>query len=415
MKKLLTLFLLAPIFAIAQEGVNFEHNLSWQQVQAKAKSEHKMIFVDCFTTWCGPCKYMSSTIFPQKVVADLMNAKFINVKLQLDTTDADNEEVKSWYQTGHDIAAKYDIRAYPTYLFFDENGKAVHRMVGSTQTGEEFVKRVNTAFDPTKQYYTLLDEYNAGKRNPDFLRSLANAAQDAYDMKVANKIADAYLATQTDLYTKDNLEFIKNFTHSSKDKGFDVFLNHADKADAVLGTGTSADIVNNIILGEDIYPVLFAKRVDNPKDLQEPDWGALTANIEKKYPGHAKEAISYGQVLFYENKQDWEKFAPAVVSYMKAYGSKANSSQLNDFAWNIFLNCNDMACVQQALEWSKRSIDENKEPAFMDTYANILYKLGRKDEALEWENKALSAASENDKKGYQETIDKMKNGEKTWN
>jgi hypothetical protein len=51
----------------------------------------------------------------------------------------------------------------------------------------------------------------------------------------------------------------------------------------------------------------------------------------------------------------------------------------------------------------------------MDTYANILYKLGRKDEALEWENKAMSAASENDKKTYQETIDKMKTGEKTWN
>ncbi|MBS1746420.1 MAG: DUF255 domain-containing protein [Bacteroidetes bacterium] len=415
MKKLLTLFLLLPFFTMAQEGVNFEQNLSWQQIQAKAKAEHKMIFMDCFTTWCGPCRYMSTTIFPQKVVADLMNEKFINVKVQLDTTDADNEEVKSWYQTGHDLAAQYDIRAYPTYLFFDENGKAVHRMVGSTQTGEDFVSRVKTAFDPSKQYYTLLDEYKAGKNDPHFLMSLANAAQDAYDMKQANKIAAAYLATQTDLYTKDNLEFIKNFTQSSKDKGFDIFLHHADKADAILGAGTSADIVTNIILREDIYPVVFAKRIDNSKDLPEPDWSALTTNLEKKYPANAKEAISYAQVIYYENKPDWEKFAPAVVSYMKAYGSKANSSQLNDFAWNIFLNCNDMACVQQALEWSKRSIDQNQEPAFMDTYANILYKLGRKDEALVWENKAMTAAPENEKKGYQETIDKMKSGEKTWN
>jgi thioredoxin-related protein len=415
MKKLFTFLLVAPCFVMAQEGVNFEQNLSWQQIQAKAKAEHKMIFMDCFTTWCGPCRYMSSTIFPQKVVADLMNEKFINVKVQLDTTDADNEAVKSWYQTGHDLAAKYDIRAYPTYLFFDENGKAVQRLVGSTQTGEEFVKRVNTAFDPDKQYYTLLDKYNAGKKDPAFLLTLANAAQDAYDMKQANTIAAAYLATQNDLYTKDNLEFIKNFTNSSKDKGFDVFLNHADKADAILGAGTSDGIVSNIILREDIYPVLFAKRVANPKDLPEPDWGALSTSLEKKYPTKAKEAISYAQVIFYENKQDWERFSPAVVSYMKEYGSKASSSQLNSFAWNIFLNCNDMACVQQALDWSKRSIDENQEPAFMDTYANILYKLGRKDEALEWENKAMSAASENDKKTYQETIDKMKTGEKTWN
>lgn len=58
MKKLvLLLSFLVPILVHAQDtGIHFEHTLTWQQVQEKAKAENKYIFIDCFTTWCGPCK-----------------------------------------------------------------------------------------------------------------------------------------------------------------------------------------------------------------------------------------------------------------------------------------------------------------------------------------------------------------------
>jgi tetratricopeptide (TPR) repeat protein len=72
-----------------------------------------------------------------------------------------------------------------------------------------------------------------------------------------------------------------------------------------------------------------------------------------------------------------------------------------------------MKCVEEALEWSKRSFAENQDPNFMDTYANLLYKLGRKDEAIAVQEKAVSLAK--DKKPLEETLNKMKKGEKTWN
>jgi tetratricopeptide (TPR) repeat protein len=100
---------------------------------------------------------------------------------------------------------------------------------------------------------------------------------------------------------------------------------------------------------------------------------------------------------------------------MNKYGAKASPNDLNNYAWTLFQNCNDMACVAKALEWSKNSFKDNNEPAFIDTYANLLYKLGKKDEAITWEQKAMDLAPENDKQIFQETIDKMKKGEKTWN
>ena len=158
MKKIILLFLLVPFLSNAQEeGMHFEHQLSWKEVQAKAKAEHKYIFMDCLTTWCGPCKYMSANIFPKKEVGDFYNAKFINVKVQLDSTAGDAEEIKKWYQDGHDIAAKYEVRAYPTYLIFDPNGNIVHRFVGSSDD-KTFLERGSNSLNPDKQYYTQLNK-----------------------------------------------------------------------------------------------------------------------------------------------------------------------------------------------------------------------------------------------------------------
>ena len=90
-----------------------------------------------------------------------------------------------------------------------------------------------------------------------------------------------------------------------------------------------------------------------------------------------------------------------------------SDAELNGIAWATFQKCADMSCVSEVLDWSKR-LKDNKEPAFMDTYANILYKLGKKDEAIALETQAVNLAGSSDKASYQETVEKMKKGEKTW-
>ncbi len=64
MKKILFLIIALPFYTLAQQGMKFEHGITWKEIQAKAKAENKYIFMDAFTTWCGPCKYMAANIFP---------------------------------------------------------------------------------------------------------------------------------------------------------------------------------------------------------------------------------------------------------------------------------------------------------------------------------------------------------------
>ncbi|WP_431294700.1 hypothetical protein [Pedobacter sp. P26] len=97
---------------------------------------------------------------------------------------------------------------------------------------------------------------------------------------------------------------------------------------------------------------------------------------------------------------------------MKKYGTEVRADMLNSFAWTVFENCKDANCITEALSWSKRSVDEtqSKEPAYLDTYANLLYKLGKKDQAIAMQQKAVDLVTAENKAQYQVTLEKMKKG-----
>jgi thiol-disulfide isomerase/thioredoxin len=411
----LILLVLLPFLAIGQDtthtkGMHFEHDLSWTAIQAKAKAEHKYIFVDCYTTWCGPCRYMSTTIFPMEQVGTYFNDKFICVKVQLDTTAKDDAHTKSWYADGHNLATQYNVRAYPTYLVFAPDGQPLHRLVGSNPDPAVFINGIAQSFDTSAAYYTRLAQYQAGRRDTAFLRKLTEQCSDLYDMKDGHDVAESYFASLPDLYTSGTLQLLVNYTEDPKDRGFAVFTGHADKVDAVMGRGYARSRVITLLLNANLRPAIKAA------GGKEPDWKAMQKSISVRFPDYAPEVTSKSKVLYYQSHQDWPHFQTAIVGYMQQFGTHATPTDLNDYAWTVFQNCPDMTCVADALDWSKRSFKDQPNPAFMDTYANILYKMGRKDDAITWEQKAADLTPAADEKaGYLSTIDKMKKGEKTWN
>ncbi|SDK82287.1 Thioredoxin-related protein [Pedobacter sp. ok626] len=405
MKKLILILLFIPFLGSAQDkGTHFEHGLSWQQVKEKAKKENKYLLVDCFTTWCGPCKYMSSNIFPQEKVGDFFNKNFVNVKVQFDKTKDDNEEVKSWYADADLINKEFKIRAYPTFLIFSPQGELVHRIVGGGEA-DAFIAKAKKALNPETQYYTMLKKYDTANPSPEGLKELVAIAESAYDDENAAKYATLYLATQKDLYTKANLEFLSKYTKNSKSKGFDVILKDPKKVDVVLGKGKANEVLSKVILNENVYP-----------GLRKPtaNIDSLIAVASAKYPTvDMKKSTDLLRVQFYQGTKKWDKFQPAVLDYMKKYGSEVTAEMLNSFAWAVFENCKDPDCVASALAWSKRSVEETqeKDPAILDTYANLLYKLGKKSEAIAMQQKAVNLVPTDKKGDYQATLDKMKKGE----
>jgi len=107
-------------------GISF-HQGTWAEAIALAKKEKKLIFVDAYAKWCGPCKWMSANIFTMPDVGDFFNKNFVNVKMDMEIGE------------GRDLARTWGITAYPTLMFFNSTGTETKRFIGAKRTGEEFI------------------------------------------------------------------------------------------------------------------------------------------------------------------------------------------------------------------------------------------------------------------------------------
>lgn len=92
---------------------------SWEEALAEADRTGKLLFIDAYATWCGPCKYMSDEIFPLEEVGEFYNANFISYKI-----DVDEDQ-------GGEIFSGYGGTAMPTYLFVDGQANLVYKQVGA--------------------------------------------------------------------------------------------------------------------------------------------------------------------------------------------------------------------------------------------------------------------------------------------
>ena len=115
---LLVLLIMSTTFFLQAQDIKFDTG-NWQNISNKAALADKIIFVDVYAVWCGPCKAMAKTVFTQPNVATHFNSHFINYKI-----DAEKGE-------GVPLAEKYGVTSFPTYLFIDSKGKLLHKVVGA--------------------------------------------------------------------------------------------------------------------------------------------------------------------------------------------------------------------------------------------------------------------------------------------
>lgn len=125
-----------PIVSKPKATLSFKHEkeATLEQILATAKSKNKLVFIDFYTTWCGPCKWMDENVFSDDEVIGLYNKNFISYKV-----DAEDFE-------GVNTALKYSVNAYPTLLFLKPNGEIAHRIEGMMPR-ESFVQLTNTLLE----------------------------------------------------------------------------------------------------------------------------------------------------------------------------------------------------------------------------------------------------------------------------
>lgn len=110
MKKTILLLLFSLGCLAAEAQVRFRE-VSTDALRREAATADKLVFIDLYATWCGPCKRMEREVFSRADIAALMDRHVVAGKYDIDKP------------TGRSLARNYGVRAVPTYLIFDTEGR----------------------------------------------------------------------------------------------------------------------------------------------------------------------------------------------------------------------------------------------------------------------------------------------------
>ena len=175
------------------QGIQFAEGKTFQQLVDSAKQTGKMLFVDCYTKWCGPCKMMARDVFPSKICGDYINPRFVSAKFDMEEGE------------GLTIRKQFGVNAYPTMLIINPNTvKEEARMVGGSKA-EEFIKKLNETLSG-ESIASMNERYGKGERDEAFMKIYMDRLAQAYDTKRLSNVVAEYLKGREDLvFTNDTL------------------------------------------------------------------------------------------------------------------------------------------------------------------------------------------------------------------
>ena len=376
MKKILftaiAVLMTANIFA---QGIEFEHG-TFEEALAKAKQENKMVFMDCYTSWCGPCKHLAKNVFTQEQVGTYFNKNFVCIKMDMES------------EAGKPLAQKYSIKAYPTLLWLNADGIIQHKMVGAGDAST-LVETAKIANDPERNWASLEKKYNNGDRSIEFLQEFLLTGSDCgFNIKEAS---DAYYAQRKneDLINATDLEIIFRTVQSTSDDKFKYVLKNKDK---FMQLDNSLNVYQFIeqVMSTELAMVMRSgdnEAIENKKK----ELSQIDENLANKIFDGMELNMLY-------RSPDKTKFYNALADYCIKYEFD-NSESLNQYAWTIADAKVELSkeILTKAMKIAKKSVEINANFANTDTYALTLYKLGMQEEAMKYAKKSIALAPEESK------------------
>lgn len=373
MKRRSVLFLVCIQLAFSANVVSQNRSIKfeeadWNLILEKAKKENKVIFLDCYTSWCGPCKWMAENVFNKDTVADFYNSHFINASLDMEKG------------RGPELVEKYGISSYPTMLYLDSNGKQLHRTSGKTSS-EIFIENGGNALDPEKQLLIYekrfwLDVSNS-KTASIYLKKLKDISQP-YDKEVT-----AFFESQKDVHllSLDVWPIIYNNIYNTKGKMngaplrvFNYLLSNKDAFIKLHGQDSVETIIDKVYN----YELYFASKEENKNSFEE-----LKKSYSLTGTKLSDRVITYADLHYYESHKDWENYAKTSLIYVPKYAAENAYEMAND-AFNFYKYINNRQQLEIAETWAEKAVQKSPGNVnFNETYASLLFKLDKKAEAKE--------------------------------
>ena len=443
---LLIIFLSLGLGSVRAQGIVFEQG-SWPDAVKKAKKQKKLLFLHFDKAGCGSCNEVASVAFNSPLMREKFLLNFISFRVDGSTG------------IGKTLAEKLEVECLPSSVYLDTDENPLARFCGSTSLDRAYLEKAEDALTKNREQplKSLTDAYTKGDRSSAFMRTYIERRQemglsttDALDEYVRHLPADS-------LRSANVLRFIFEQGPVVGSKADSVFkLNYAKRDSLYRAVGWNKAVeLNNRIVNNSLrkaikeknavlayQTAIFRQRTynnDYKNGLAARDW------VMMRYHRGIQDTLQYLRLAsqYYDTQfmtarvdsiQKLDELdnqrrmrgemppsartpkpgtRPGQFSFVPNPNTQRYVTALNQAAWEFQELTRDSVYLKKALTWSKRSLEFREEGSLMDTYAHILYWLGRKEEALEWQEKAVKKEKERNSPmsaSLEEALKKMKNG-----
>lgn len=348
---------------LSGQGIEFFHG-TWAEALAKATAEDKLIFVDAYAEWCGPCKVMAKNVFTTQKAGNFFNENFICLKIDMEKPE------------NGEFASKFPVSAYPTLMFIGGNNKLVIKQVGAMSVDGllDFGKKGLAAQMPSVNYEEV---YGGGNREPKFLFDYVRWLNRTG--KPSLKVTNEYFATQTDLTTPFNLRFLLEGAIEADSRVFDQFVQHRTQITAQEGAGK----VDNRI--EMACKNTVRKAIEFKQETLLND---AKAKMAKHLPARADAFAYESDTKYFITTKNAAKYLKVVRAYQKNT-VKNNAAKLEGLSKDLAKAFpDDVKVLDQAVKWAKMAAETGGLADYYITLASLYKKQGNKQLALAAAQKA---------------------------
>ncbi|WP_426479536.1 thioredoxin family protein [Chryseobacterium sp. CBSDS_008] len=378
MKKIISgISIFCTIAISAQEAIQFQE-LPFKDIIAKAKKEKKLVFIDAYASWCGPCKMMEKNVFTQKAVSDYYNTNFINARFDMEKGE------------GRDIASKFGVRSYPTYLFLNGEGELVSRNTGYMEESL-FVAMAQDINSPGNKKGSLKERFASGEKDPEFLINIMKLNANS-DYEFAKKASERYFQNKkkTEELTKDEIGFLLYFVKSSEDTNYTIFASRKAEIIKFLPEETYNEFDAQLKLGK-----IVEQSIDDKNKKINDDYFMKAAE-----PLVGKEAavkkLNQTKLSYYEQSSNFPEYEKAALDYYKN-SDAFDPNELLRAAWIFADHVKTPSSLKKATEWAEKSVMRSDTSENTYILAKLYHLTGNKEMAKNYAEMSKNLAVQGNK------------------
>lgn len=378
MKKFVSgLFLFSTLAVFAQEAIQFQE-LPFKELVTKAKKDNKIVFIDAYASWCGPCKMMERNVFTKKSIGDYYNSNFVNARFDMEKGE------------GREIAAKYGVRSYPTYLFLNGDGELVSQNFGYMEESM-FLTMAQDINSPNNKKGSLKERFAKGEKDPEFLINIMKLNSSS-DFDFAKKASERYFQNKkkTEEFTKDDVGLLFFFLKSTEDKNYNVFTERKAEIIKFLPEETYKEFDNQMKLAK-----VVELSVDTQNKTINSEYFMKTAEpLVGKHDAEVK--LNQTKLSYYEQNANFPEYEKAALAYYR--NTEAfEPNELLKAAWIFSEHIKTQSSLKKAAEWAEKSVMRGETSENTYILAKLYSLTGKKDMAKTYAEMSRNLAAQNQK------------------